>query len=138
MKKIKLRISFNYYYREMDIVLALFSVSDTILVCVVMICIIFMVTTCFFCVFRSIHASGVRGTPTDPNNVRFGGSAKVPIEMHVVPNNTSNYSSHLKSTENSMLHLPDQAKTSNNSRNDHSRACIAHALQMRLENIAPV
>ena len=110
----------------------------TNLVCGVMISIIFLWTTCFFCVFRSIHASGVRGTPTDPNNVRFGGSAKVPIEMHVVPNNTSNYSSHLKSTENSMLHLPDQAKTSNNSRNDHSRACIAHALQMRLENIAPV
>ena len=122
----------------MDIVLSMFSVSDTILVCWVMICIIFMVTTCFFCVFPCIHANGVRETPTDPNNVRFGESAKVPIEMHVVPNNTSNSSSHLKSTENSMQHLPDQAKTSNNYKNDHSSTCFAYALQMRLENIAPV
>ena len=87
------------------------------LVCGVMISIIFLWTTCFVCVFRKIRASGVRGTLTDPNNVRFGRSTKVPIEMHVVPNNTSNCSSHLKSTENSMQHLPDQAKTSNNSKN---------------------
>ena len=108
------------------------------LVCGVMISIIFLWTTCFVCVFRKIRASGVRGTLTDPNNVRFGRSTKVPIEMHVVPNNTSNSSSYIKCPTNSRLHHPGRAKTSKNSRNDHSNICIAYKLQMRLENITPV
>ena len=110
----------------------------TNLVCGVMISIIFLWTTCFFYVFCSIHASRVRGTLTDPNHVRFGRSAKVPIEMHVVPNNTFSSSSHLKCPENSILHHPDEAKISNKSKNDHSSTCFAYKLQMRLEKITPV
>ena len=161
IKKIKLSISYNYYYRNMDIVMnSTMTWSSNLtstniesgdkfnrripdhvtnnLVCGVMISIIFLWTTCFFCVFRSIYASGGSGTLTVPNHVRFGRSANVPIERHVVPNNTINSSSHLKCPENSMLHHPDEATISNTSRNDHSSTCFAYKLQMRLEKITPV
>ena len=113
-----------------------FVTSD--LVFGVMISIIFLVTACFFYVFRSIHARGSRGTSTDPNNVQLGSVARVPIEMHVVPNNTSNSSSHLKCPENSMVHYPGHSETSNSSSTDSANDLIAYQLQMRLENITPV
>ena len=104
----------------------------------VMISIIFLFTGCFFYVFRSIHASRIRETRTDPSNVRFGRFTKVPIERHVVPNNTSNNSSYLKCPANSMLHHPGHPNSSNNSRNNHSNDLIAYKLQMRLEKITSV
>ena len=108
------------------------------LVCGITIITLFLLTACFFYIFCKIHASGVRGTLTDPNNVRFGRSTKVPIEMHVVPNNTPNDSSSRKVSSNSVLHQPFQAKTSNRSRNDFSNIQIAYKLQMCLDNITPV
>ena len=108
------------------------------LVCGVMISLIFLVMACFHYVFRSIHASDVRATSTSPNNVQFGRIARVPIEMHIVPNNTLNSSSYLKCPENSMVHYPGHSETSNSSSTDYANDLIAYQLQMRLENITPV
>ena len=113
-----------------------FVTSD--LVFGVMISIIFLVTACFFYVFRSIHARGFQGTSNDPNNVQLGSIARVPIETHVVPNNTSNSSSYLKCPENAMHYHPGHSKTSNSSSTDYSNDLIAYQLKMRLEKITHV
>ena len=104
------------------------------LVCGVTITTLFLLTGCFFYVFYKIHASSVRGTLTDPNNVRFGRNLKEPIEMVVIPNNTSKKSPCRKVPANSTLSRSSYAKSSDTSRNDHSNICIAYKLQMRLEN----
>ena len=96
---------------------------------------ILLLTACFFYVFCKIHASGVRETLTDPNNVRFVRRANEPIEMHVVPNNPPNNYGHRMPPGNSMLTHPFNARTTHSSRNDHTNARIVYKLQMHPENV---
>ena len=105
------------------------------LVCGVMISIIFLVMACFHYVFRSIHASDVRATSNAPNNVQFGRIARVPIEMHVVPNNPPNNFGYRMAPGNSILTHPLHARTTYSSRDDQSNARIAYKLQMHPEKV---
>ena len=96
---------------------------------------ILLLTACFFYVFCKIHASGVRETLADPNNVQFVRRANEPIEMHVVPNNPPNNFGYRMAPGNSILTHPLHARTTYSSRDNHNNARIAYKLQMRQVNV---